>query len=181
MFFNTIGQMFTSVLCMCNAFRIKMHWEQGYMWQEVDYEFEHFCMMHSYRGFPGYGKCFYGSQTGKCEEDAVYVAPCNADFRQQWTFAPLSHGEFQIKALSVGTCLERIDSRRVRLRECDESNVRQRWYTPGTDFFSLKFALSPSTSSGCLGQQHHPKNGEVIELRNCAQSERYQTLYWEKE
>ena len=181
MFLNSIGQLVTSVLCMCNAFRIKMHWEDGYMWQGVDYEFEKFCMMHSYRGFPGYGKCFYGTQTGMCEDDAVYVVPCNADLRQKWTFVPSGNGEFQIKALSAGTCLERLDSRRVRLRDCDDSIARQRWYTPGTDFFSTKFAISQSTADGCLGQLHHPKSGEVIELRNCRQSERTQTLYWEKE
>ena len=40
---------------------------------KVDYEFEEFCWMHSYEGYPGYGKCFYGTNSGDCKEDAVYM------------------------------------------------------------------------------------------------------------
>lgn len=180
MFFNSVAQVVTSVLCLCNSFRIQLYWEQGYMWQEKPYEYDEFCMMHSYRGFPGYGKCYYGQQSGECHDDAVYIAPCNSDLRQQWTFVPLSNGEFQIKALSAGTCMERIDNRRIRLRDCNDSKERQRWYSPGSDS-RIKFALSQSTSNLCLGQLHHPKSGEVVEMTNCRLSEKTQTLYWERE
>ena len=60
-------------MCMCSAFRIQLYWEEGYWWQHVDYEFEEFCWMHSYDGYPGYGKCFYGTNSGDCKEDAVYM------------------------------------------------------------------------------------------------------------
>ncbi|CAB9513036.1 expressed unknown protein [Seminavis robusta] len=178
-FFNNIVSTWTTVMCMCNAFRIQLYWEEGYMWQDVDYEFEQFCMMHTYRGFPGFGTCFYGTSIGWCQDDAVYIAKCTGDRRQKWTFEPLTNGEFQIKALSKGTCMELIDERQIRLRDCDHSNARQRWYTPGSTNDDVKFAISQASSNLCMGQLHHPKSGEVIEMNNCQKSEALSTLFWE--
>ena len=98
----------TALLCMCSAFRVQLYFENGYEWQGKAYEYEQFCWMHSYEGYPGYGKCYYGLDSGPCEADAIYLAECNNDNRQQWTFVELRNEEFQIKAVSNGKCMQRI-------------------------------------------------------------------------
>jgi hypothetical protein len=170
------------MMCMCDPFRISLYWQQGYMWQEVDYEFQQFCMMHSYEGYPGRGKCYYGAwDAGPCRSDAVYIAECNDDPRQQWTFVNLRNEEFQIKTATENQCMERIGYSTIRLRDCDSNNARQRWYTPAGDTSDRRFAISQaSTSNLCIGQLHHPKDGEVVEMENCRTSYWSETLYWEK-
>lgn len=169
-------------MCMCSAFRIQLYWEKGYEWQEVDFEFEQFCMMHSYDGYPGYGKCFYGTKSGACLQDAVYIAPCNSDERQKWTFVNLRNGEFLIKAISTNKCMQRIGRSTIRMRECNSNVRRQRWYTPGTQNDNFKFPLSQANApSICIGQLHHPKSGEVMEMENCKLSEYWDTLFWERQ
>lgn len=171
----------TAVMCMCQAFRVQLYWEQGYIWQDKDYEYEQFCWMHSYDGYPGYGKCYYGTESGPCIEDAVYIAECNHDQRQQWTFVELRNGEFQIKAVSNNKCMERIGWDTIRMRDCNSNTARQRWFAPGASTRDRKFPISQGSSNQCIGQLHHPKSGEELEMEGCKTSLQSDTLYWEKQ
>lgn len=152
----------TSVLCLCSTFRIQMYWQEGYTWQERDYEFTKFCWTRNYLGLKSFGLCWYGRRPGLCWPDAVYIARCHIeDTRQMWTFVELRDGEFQIKAPTTHTCLERVSNNDVRLRICNSSNEKQR-FRGSTN--SRKFSLSQG--GRCLGQKHHPKNGEVSSIVN---------------
>ena len=182
----------TSLMCACSPFRLQMHWEEGYLWQEQTHEYMKFCMMHSYRGYPGYGRCFYGAtndESGPCLDDAVYIAECNSDRRQQWTFIELRNGQFQIKAVSSGECMEKIDWKTIRMRPCDSSEERQRFREPSpTEFKNVdattpkgdEFIISQGASRLCMGGLHHPKQGEVMEMQYCQNSIKSDTLFWEK-
>lgn len=173
---SILSKIITSVLCLCSTFKIQLYWEDGYNWQERDYEFTRFCWTRNYFGLKSWGFCHYGQSFGLCWPDAVYIARCAVeDTRQMWTFVELRGGEFQIKAPTTHTCLERINSSDLRMRMCDSSNERQRFRgSQGARKFSI------SQGGRCLGQKHHPKNGEVIEMESCSTLRKDQTLYWEK-
>ena len=202
-----VSKIITSLLCLCSTFQIQMYWEDGYTWQERDYEFTKFCWTRNYMGLKSWGICYYGRRIGLCWPDAVYIAKCGLeDTRQMWTFKELRGGEFQIKAPTQPMCLERINSNDVRMRICDSSNESQRF---SGNSGSRKFSISQG--GRCLGQKHHPKNGEVgfcswtnvslneqfvnvstisylfgvstfqvIEMESCNTLKQDQTLYWEK-
>jgi hypothetical protein len=85
-----------------------------------------------------------------------------------------------VKAVAGNKCFERINTWDIRLRTCDSSKSRQRWYTPGADSTDKKFAISQGDSNLCIGQLHHPKDGEVVEMENCRKSSRSDTLFWER-
>ena len=189
-------QTWTALTCMCSAFRIQLYWQEGYFWQKQTHEYMEFCMMHSYEGYPGYGRCFYGAtndESGPCQKDAVYIAKCNNDRRQQWTFVELRNRQFQIKAVSSNKCMQKMsdDSRSIRMRNCNANESRQRFRHPANDEFSFiddttaksnqAFILSHGASRECVGQLHHPKQGEIIELQNCRSALQSDTLYWEKD
>lgn len=190
MTFGILQQAWLTLLCMCSPVQIKMYWEEGYWWQNVDYQFMEFCMMHSYDGYPGYGRCFYGAgsdQAGPCLEDAVFIAECdNREQRQQWTFVNLRNGEFQIKAVTTGQCMEKEGWKNIRMRPCDATIERQRFFQPGmstttggSPMDATKFIVSQGASRLVMGTLHHPKQGEVVEMTPRQESINSDTLYWE--
>jgi len=162
---------------MCATFKIQMYFGPGYEWQGRTYEFEEFCWMRNYFGINSWGLCFYNSRRwGLCWPDAVYVASCRVeDMRQLWTFVDVGGGEFLIKNPNQLQCLENTSGKAVRMRLCDRSNPNQR-FTGSTG--SSRFAISHN--GRCLGQDHHPKDGEVVELSSCDTLQQDDTLYVKK-
>lgn len=164
------------MLCLCSTFKIQMYWESGYTWQERSREGIPFCWTRNYVGLKSWGLCWYGSRIGLCWPDAVYISRCNIeDTRQMWTFVQLRGGEFQIKAPTQHTCLERVSNNDVRMRFCNSRNEKQR-FSGSTN--ARKFSISQG--GRCVGQKHHPKNGEVLEMESCNTLKKDQTLYFEK-
>jgi Ricin-type beta-trefoil lectin domain len=158
-----LSTVITSVMCLCSTFQIQLYWQKGYTWQERDYEFTTFCWTRNYAGLKSWGVCWYGGNFGICWPDAVYISKCGLeDTRQMWTFRDLRGGEFQIKSPTQPTCLEAVGGNDLRMRLCDSSNKNQRFTgSTGARKFSLK------KSGRCIGQKHHPKNGEVsVETRS---------------
>lgn len=171
-----LTNIFTSVLCLCSTFKIQMYWQQGYTWQEQDTEFQEFCWMRNYFGLSSFGICWYGQRWGVCWPDAVYISRCRLEEpRQMWTFVDLRAGEFLIKAPTRNQCLQRTYGNNVRMRLCNPFNDDQRW-----EGSTSKNRFSVSQGGKCLGQKHHPKNGEVIELASCNTLLKDETLYVEK-
>lgn len=172
-----LSKIVTSILCLCSTFKIQLYWEDGYNWQERDYEFTRFCWTRNYVGIKSWGFCYnYGNRIGLCWPDAVYISRCAIeDTRQMWTFVHLRGGQFQIKAPTQPMCLERINNNDLRMRWCDSNNSNQR-FSGSTS--SSRFSISHNGQ--CLGQKHHPKNGEVIEMESCGTLRQDDTLYWEK-
>ncbi|CAB9522352.1 expressed unknown protein [Seminavis robusta] len=170
----------TSLLCFCSTFKIKMYFGDNYSWQGRDYEFKEFCWTRNYLGLKSFGVCWYGNRMfGPCLPDAVYITRCKVDDpRQMWTFEDVNGGEFLVKSPGTGTCLERINNNAVRMRICDRSNPTQRFYTSHGSRSSEKFSISQSGK--CLGQKHHPKKGEVIEMESCNTLLKDDTLFVER-
>ena len=169
-----LSNIITSVLCLCSTFKIQMYWEYGYKWQERDVQVVPFCWTRNYYGLKSWGVCFYNNnRMGFCWPDAVYVASCHVeDTRQMWTFVNLRGGQFLIKAPTTNMCMERVTSNSVRMRWCDSSNSRQRW---SGNTSNRRFSISQNGQ--CLGQKHHPKNGEIVEMESCGTLQEDDTLY----
>jgi hypothetical protein len=174
-----LSNLLSSLLCMCSTFTIQMYWERGYNWQGREFEINSFCWTRHYFGLKSLGVCYYSGRIGLCWPDAVYITTCKLeDPGQMWTFTDLRSGEYQIRAPATGLCLERITRNGLRMRPCDSSNSKQRFYTPSGSRRSNKFSIGQDGM--CLGQDHHPKNGEVIEMEDCGALYKDNTMYMQK-
>lgn len=165
------------------SFRLKMYWEDGYMWQDSPDETE-WCATFDYDGYPGTGQCWYGDETERCNPEEMYIADCRKDLRQAFVFVPVSSDEVLVQ-LGNGDdrCWER-DGRAVLLRPCDPINPLQRWYPLNGSFQSGdKFELSQKDfDTQCVANAHHPKPGEVVEMHFCEalRLPDSETSYWVK-
>lgn len=154
-----------------NVVRLRLHWEDGYYWQESSREV-FWCMAHSQSG-----TCHYGTEARECTSDRIYTDWCSGTSRQKFQIVYLLSGEFMIRAVSNGKCLE---GDRPKLRDCDPNKSSQRWHPMNGGYESPSFEITRvGKESRCLSQHHHPKEGEIIELNDCAQERRYETNAWE--
>lgn len=158
-------------------FRLRMVWEFGYNWQESSWE-AFWCM-----------QC-----VGSCRENGqVDISKCdggNTEFEflqsaggQDTIGAAATPGGTRIKVKDEDLCmsLEAPGSPEVILVTCSASNVLQQWHVgQGTvPPVENKFEISPVIDAdSCLTQDHHPKEGEMLEVMPCARAHRHQTGYW---
>lgn len=141
------------------------------------------CMTYDYDGYPGTGKCWYGTESRDCSVDQIHISKCEDDKRQRFVFVELSDEEILIKlGNDANSCLER-DGRSIFIRTCDASNYLQRWYAPNGSFNGDKFEISQKKKSAqCVSTIHHPKAGEVVDLQSCEASrdKHSKTSFWNK-
>ena len=164
--------------------QLKLYWEEGYNWQEEYFE-RKWCMMFDYDGYPGTGRCWYGTEIRPCNPDQVYVAKCGTDPRQRFDLELLPPNDeneelFMIRIPSKGSCLE-LDDRAVFIRPCNPLNYLQHWKTINGNLSGRRFEMVPvSRTSHCITQAHHPKPGEVVETYRCtiARSPTHLTSFW---
>lgn len=168
------------------TFRLKLYWEEGYEWQGETFERE-WCMMFNYTGYPGTNRCWIRNFTVPCNESQAYTAKCVTGEPRQWfrfveLGSPNGEPEVLIQTGDQLRCFERMN-RELWLRECNESNPRQRWFALNGSFDGPRFEISQlGFTSQCIANDHHPKSGEVMELHWCEGSrwEEDQTSYWNK-
>ena len=152
------------------SFRLKLYWEEGYMWQDEPIE-TFWCATFDYDGYPGSGECWYGDETKSCNPEELYISTCSRDEQHQaFVFVPVSNNTVVIQ-LGNGEdkCLERL-KRAIYLRPCDANNPLQRWFPLNGSFQSGdKFELSQKDfESQCISNAHHPKPGKLL-LNLCRQ------------
>jgi hypothetical protein len=150
---------------VAGAFRLKHYWEQGYHWQEQNWEQEW---------------CIQCDGNGCSEGDNLYISTCddNSDWFQ---FKNLTNGVTQVKAATTNLCMEWVGSRDVELHTCDASNERQKVTAGEGSFYGGRFELDTyAQEGGCLSQDHHPKDGEQIYRFDCGYSRGSTTSYWIK-
>jgi len=177
------------------SFRLRMYWEEGYMWQESPLE-SFWCVTRTYENVDKDKdqKCWYGDKLEKCQEDQLYMATCSgADIRQGFVFLPTTiSGEMEVLIQVAATpddwfyanqCLER-EEREIWLKTCDETNPLQRFIAMNGSFADGdKFELSQKKfTQQCVANDHHPKATEVLELHSCEgiRAPDSQTSYWTK-
>lgn len=80
-------------------------------------------------------------------------------------------------------CIQRKGPRWLMMQKCDRNNIDQQ-FVPWEDFD--KFELRPLAHKGlnerearCASQLHHPKQDELVSLRDCRLSRIYETRHWQ--
>jgi len=155
------------------GFRIRLHWQRGYNWQNSRTE-KFYCMQCR-------GSCKSGS--------SIEIHTCKGGnyIRQKFlaighTIRPASNPALCITATGYNG-----KSSPTRLQYCKRNNNSggrgQGRYASNQSFSEVsasgKFELLTDDKSGrCLSQHHHPKPGEVVYPEKCEKTRRYDTTYW---
>ena len=153
-----------------DTFRFKLYWQEGYYWQEKDYEFQKFCV-----------QCL----GERCSEgENLRVTECDEE-NTKFQFINQVRNETQIYIPDDDKCLEaRPEELNWRVEECDDSNVSQRfWAGPEGNFNGERFEFRPLSVAAlnvCMVQRHHPKNDEIIFQELCETAQNDRTSFWMK-
>lgn len=145
--------------------RLRLYWEEGYYWQERDYE-QFYCLQRN--------------------DDELVTQRCGDSPRQVFEFDHLDNGEALIRA-DNNQCLS---SR--WFEDCNASSAVQRWNPNlgrwpepnnssssggSTTLFELSNALDGQ--NWCLSPHHHPRSGETVYMLNCKQERYFTSNAWQ--
>lgn len=134
-----------------SSFRIKMYWEKGYYWQEETFD-RKWCV-----------EC-----RRECNDGVeLAIHECNKERNTRFQFVTTSgSSEVQIKVSGMDLCWSLVGRATIKLRACDSTNDRQKFTAGAGDFNGKRFEISPIWG-GCLSQDHHPRDGEVLYKQGC--------------
>jgi hypothetical protein len=148
-----------------DSFRLKKTWKEGYRWQEEIRE-RNWCLT---------------CDEIKCEVGRnITIQPCN-DFN---TFFEFTGGQISgkdinfagIKIAKTSLCIELVSNRKIEIQGCNSTSRTQKFNITG----GRNFEIIPSYNSGCLTQQHVPRNYEPIFKSKCAEARRTNTSLFHK-
>jgi hypothetical protein len=145
-------------------FRLKLYWEEGYDWQEEEFERE-WCM-----------KC----RNDGCDlGDKIYVYECS-EISQTFDFVYVNSVEVLIKLYGTELCLER-NNKDIFIKTCNEDNSKHKWFAKVGAFRQNRFEISQKKFTRfCITQRHHPKEGEEVEIESCKQARKGLTSFWNR-
>lgn len=150
------------------TFGLKLHWEEGYFWQEETIERKWCLRCDSTRP-----ECAPGRR--------VYLTDCENDMISQFQFVYLPNDSFFIKLAAADLCLTAPDDTRDRylVQYCNARNARQLFATSGNATWGGAFEIHPVWArDGCVSNTHHPKFGESLYLWRCTTSRSADTSQW---
>jgi hypothetical protein len=149
------------------SFLFKMFWKFGYKWQDEFWEQE-WCM-----------QC-KGGTTNDCEvDDTVIVSYCSYEHSTYFVYKNLKNNVAQLQvAAKSNLCLQLVGNNDILVKVCDGTNVRQKFKALNGTFGNGKFELGTVARDGCIAQQHHPKDGEILFRMDCALTRKHTTSYW---
>ena len=143
-------------------FKLRMHWQLGYCWQ--DEWIERFW-------------CAQCVGTSCNEGDVLNVRACKRGVAaQEFTWIPTKGGG-RLKVARKDLCLERTGTNEFELRNCSSTLLQVlvgfNPYRP--------FEISPFGNAGkkCFTQDHHPTPHEVLFTATCDAARRTNTSLWE--
>ena len=140
-----------------NVFSLKMHWEEGYCWQE-EYSRER--------------KWCWECQEGCKEGSALWWQQCVDTKDQKFTYLPDSEGG-RFKTAYHDLCLHRVSNTQYVLKKCSTEKAQ---VIVGLRADGPPFELTPlGDSSNCINQDHHPKAGEIVENTTCKIARKWST------
>lgn len=162
------GTNVTSNQSIPETFGLKLHWEEGYLWQEETIE-RKWCL----RCESDQAACWPGRR--------VYLTNCETDMITQFQFVYQEDASFFIKLANTDLCLTAPDDTRDRylVQYCDTRNARQMFVTSGNATWGGTFEIHPEWArDGCVSNTHHPKFGESLYLWSCSLSRFSDTSLW---
>lgn len=168
------------------VFRLRMHWEVDYFWQEeADETF--WCMECADCGGEE-GLNFNDDGSGcdlrgwDCEAyDQIWILRCDDNFGHIFKVNHVDQYD-QIQLENAELCLERTKRRYLTVQPCDATNIDQLFLGLNTDRFELRPAngeLVNDLEPWCATQKHHPKSYEIVGFQTCEDAQIYDTSFWE--
>jgi hypothetical protein len=150
------------------AFRLKKYWQFGYKWQDEFWEQE-WC-----------AQCTGGTTDGCEVDDTVHISYCSHDRSTWFVYKNLKNNVAQIQVADKSNlCLQLVGNNDIFVKVCDGANTRQKFKAlNGTFGSSGKFELGTTAVAGCISQEHHPKDGEILFRMDCALTRKHTTSYW---
>lgn len=161
-------------------FRLKMHWQEGYFWQEEEEE-KQYCMACTSCDRNNISE--FSREEAGCREspdcnrdDLLWIQECNPGFGAEFRAEPFFDGTM-IRVSGTTNCVTHTASRYITLQRCSEDNSRQKWTTISVDG---PFELRPiyDKTDHCITQHHHPKSYEVVGLKPCEEANQDDTGEW---
>ena len=150
------------------GFRIRLHWEKGYNWQDTSTE-KYWCM--ECRG----SDCISGTtiQINKCSSSSI-----------QQKFIAIGKTIRPVSNPNLCFTITGYDGKDtpIKLRTCNNSSGSSS--SSKQNFIQLqstgKFELHPQERGQkyCLSQHHHPKAKEVVYPEQCDKTRATDTTYW---
>lgn len=148
-----------------NGFRLKMYWEPSYFWQETHRE-TFWCL--------------------QCR-NKVCKSGHNLQIREcggvNTRFEFVGSGTIQVKLASTSLCLTMVSREELQLQNCDSNYNNQKFDAGLGDFYSNRFELYSVPGDGCIANEHHPKEKEIVYNHNkCVgpRSSQVNTSFWVK-
>lgn len=133
---------------------------------------EHGCRSH---GTGNEGACRPG--------DSIWIRDCRGDRGNRFNVLENRQSGFMLRIASTDLCVTRERRRWLKLDQCDRNRMDQQ-FVPWENYD--KFELRPLAYKGwgereadCVSQLHHPKQDELVSLRNCRLCRIYETRYWQ--
>jgi len=143
-----------------SSFRLRLHWERGYYWQESNDEM-FYCM-----------ECNNGCNSG----DSILIEWCSSNNSHQYfiniddTIRPLR--DTSLCLTSTGNT----EGNPIRVYRCD-GGMEQQW--DGFRYNGQPFELHPRRDiNRCVGQLHHPKRQERVYPEECRLERNDKTSLW---
>jgi hypothetical protein len=155
------------------SFTLKLYWEEGYFWQQEDFE-RRWCMQ-------CVNNCTIGGsiQIVNCDNDGKHGFP------NRFSFLPNANvnanKEVFVQEASSGLCMERTSGAwKITLQSCKPDVPRQIFIVDkGSLVLGDRFQLRPKGHlNSCVTQDHHPKYAEIVEIQSCAYAVFSETAYW---
>ena len=141
-------------------FNLKIHWKEGYCWQE-EWRERKWCL-----------EC----DGDVCSEnDKLEVQECKNVDRQEFNWIS-TRGGGRLKVSKKNLCFERVSTDKYRLKPCSSSSkqILQGFRE------NRPFELHPRDDDDkCFTQEHHPKAGEEIFTTWCKTPRKSHTNEWE--
>ena len=139
------------------VFSLKMHWEEGYCWQEEYARERKWCW-----------ECKEGCKEG----GSLWWQKCVDSKDQKFNYLPDPQGG-RFKTAYNDLCVHSVSVTQYVLRKCstDQAQIIVGYRADGKPF-----ELSPlADASQCMNQDHHPKAGEIVHNTSCKLSRRLHT------
>ena len=131
------------------VFSLKMHWEEGYCWQEE---------------YSRHRKWCWECQNGCKEGGILWWQKCVDSKDQKFTYLPDPQGG-RFKTAHHDLCLQRVSTTQYNLQKCSTDRAQ---VIVGLRSDGPPFELTPlGDSENCINQDHHPKPGEIVENTTC--------------
>ena len=139
------------------VFSLKMHWEEGYCWQEEYSRHRKWCW-----------ECKEGCKEG----GTLWWQKCVDSKVQKFTYLTDSEGG-RFKTAYHDLCLQRVSTTQYDLQKCSTAKAQ---IIVGLRADGPTFELMPlGDSANCINQDHHPKAGEIVENTTCQIARKWKT------